>query len=139
MARVSKSIRDQVFRRANGCCEYCQTQAAIVIVMNVEHITPIASGGGDDLDNLCLSCPSSNSAKLDFVTGIDPETGEEAALFNPRTQNWHEHFAWSEEFDHIEGLTIIGRSTIARLRMNREEIVLARQRWVKVGWHPPKD
>ncbi len=60
-------------------------------------------------------------------------------LFNPRTQVWPEHFAWSEEGDLIVGLTPTGRATVVALNLNRPSLVKARQLWVSVGWHPPKD
>ena len=35
MARVAENLRRQVFERAQGICEYCQTQQLIVINMHV--------------------------------------------------------------------------------------------------------
>ncbi len=106
--------------------------------MEVDHITPESVGGATNLDNLCLSCVGCNGFKLAFQSAVDPETGEEASLFNPRSQPWTEHFAWSEDGTRIVGLTPAGRATIARLRMNRERVVEARRLWVTAGWHPPR-
>ncbi len=36
-------------------------------------------------------------------------------------------------------MTPVGRATIAALNLNRPSLVKARQAWVAVGWHPPKD
>jgi hypothetical protein len=44
---------------------------------------------------------------------------------------------WSEDGLYVIGVSLIGRVTIARLKMNREAVVNARRRWVKAGWHPP--
>jgi hypothetical protein len=79
-----------------------------------------------------------NGFKLDFQSGIDPETEQEARLFNPRVQDWHDHFRWSDDGLRVNGLTAVGRATIARLRMNRDALVNSRRRWVEAGWHPPQ-
>jgi hypothetical protein len=58
-------------------------------------------------------------------------------LFNPRTQIWTEHFAWSPDGTLIIGLRPIGSATAAALRLNNEFIVVARRFWVEAGWWPP--
>ncbi|APR84404.1 Hypothetical protein A7982_09753 [Minicystis rosea] len=60
-------------------------------------------------------------------------------MFNPRTQRWNDHFAWSADASHVEGSTPTGRATVIALRMNRPTIVAARARWARVGWHPPEE
>lgn len=139
MTRVSGRMRRQVTSRARGRCEYCQTQQAIVVSMEIDHILPESAGGKTTLSNLCLACIGCNGFKLDHQSGFDAQTGQETPLFNPRTQNWHEHFAWSADSALVIGLTPTGRVTIERLRMNREMIIAARRLWVDAGWHPPKD
>jgi hypothetical protein len=71
------------------------------------------------------------------VDAIDPLTGEKVPLFNPRTQRWDDHFAWSADAIRVEGMTPVGRATVVALRMNHATIVAARARWVRSGWHPP--
>ena len=102
--------------------------------MQVDHIDP---QGGDVLENLCLSCWNCNSSKHKVTMGIDPETGESVALFNPRIHVWAEHFTWIDGATRVYGLSAIGRATITRLRMNRPAIILARRRWAEGGYHPP--
>jgi hypothetical protein len=138
MPRISKILREQITRRANGLCEYCQTSQDIVIEMEIDHIVPVSAGGTDTAENLCLTCVSCNHFKRDFLAGNDPLTEEEARLFNPRTQSWHEHFEWQQGGISIAGLTPTGRATVERLRMNREVIIKARRRWIKARWHPPE-
>jgi hypothetical protein len=138
MTTILDRIRRAVSERAQGCCEYCQTQQAIVIVMEVDHINPVSEGGQTVLDNLCFSCPTCNGHKLSAVTAVDPQTHEEVPLFNPRNQNWDEHFEWSEDKSVLIGLTSAGRATIHRLQINDPEIVKVRQRWIQASWHPPQ-
>ena len=65
---------------------------------------------------------------------IDPESNEQAELFNPRTQNWQDHFRWDR--DLAVGLTPTGRATIAALKMNRPLIVAIRGEERIRGRHP---
>lgn len=47
-------LREQVYERAKGCCEYCRTcEVNTGQTMQVDHIDP---DGGNNLSNLCLSC-----------------------------------------------------------------------------------
>ena len=136
---MSKSLRQKtrqlVYDRAHGCCEYCQTcEVNTGQVMQVDHINPQGAGHSD---NLCLACWSCNNYKRNATMAVDPELGQEVPLFSPRTQLWTDHFGWEYGATWIRGLTPSGRATIARLKMNRPALVLARQRWVKSGFHPP--
>lgn len=129
-----QTIREFVYSRARGCCEYCQTcEINIGQALHVEHINP---SGGDYPDNLCLACPNCNLSKAAAIEAVDPASGAEVALFNPRQQDWADHFAWDESFAVILGVTSVGRATVARFKMNRPRIVLARRRWVQAGLHP---
>jgi hypothetical protein len=47
---------------------------------------------------------------------MDPETGEVVRLFNPRLDQWAEHFELRDI--RITGLTATGRATVSLLRMN---------------------
>lgn len=139
MPSMPDDLRVLVTERARSRCEYCQTQQDIVVDMTIDHIRPRIAGGTDEAENLCLCCAGCNSRKQDHVTGIDPETITETPLFNPRTQNWQEHFRWSLDGVEVIGLTPVGRATVARLKLNRPQLLIARRRWVSVGWHPPED
>lgn len=129
------AIRQRVYTRADGCCEYCRTcEANTGQTMQVDHIDP---DGGDELENLCLACWNCNNHKRQATHDLDPETAEPVPLFNPRTQLWDEHFAWAGGAIYVRGLTPTGRATVARLKMNRPALVIARSRWVEAGYHPP--
>jgi len=65
---------------------------------------------------------------------IDPDSGEEVPLFNPRVQQWAEHFRWEKEI--ILGLTPVGRATISALQLNRPLIVAIRIEEAIRGRHP---
>lgn len=137
MARVAAGIRQQVYERASAQCEYCQTQQKLVVIMQVDHIIPLAAGGATALDNLCLSCVSCNSSKRDYLFGVDPDTGLDTPLFHPRRQRWASHFRWSDDGLRIIGLSATGRATINRLKMNGWAVVVSRREWVAMDKHPP--
>lgn len=124
-----------VHERARYCCEYCHTcQSIIGQAMHVDHIDPI---GEDSLDNLCLSCPNCNLSKSQAIEAVDPLSRETCRLFNPRQDGWLEHFRWAKAGIEIEGITAIGRATVARLKVNQDRILVSRAYWVHSGLHPP--
>lgn len=59
---VSKSLRFQVFRRDNHTCRYCG-RTAPEWPMRIDHVIPVALGGGDDPANLVTSCADCNAGK----------------------------------------------------------------------------
>jgi hypothetical protein len=105
-----------------GRCEYCgllQAQAPLAS-FHVEHVVARQHGGGDDVENLAHACYHCNLHKGPNLAGIDPQTGTMTALFNPRSDNWAEHFGtWGSS---IVGLTPTGRVTVLVLAMNSEEM-----------------
>ena len=103
-AYIPVEVERRVRTSAENRCGYCLSPQHLVMArLEIEHIIPLSKEGGNEESNLWLSCPLCNRYKSDKTTGIDPETGEVTALFNPRTQSWSEHFRWSED-----GLQIIG-------------------------------
>ncbi|MGI2902671.1 HNH endonuclease [Tolypothrix sp. VBCCA 56010] len=137
---IPESLRNKIANSDKGRCCYClTTEANSGITMTHEHIQPVSKGGETTFENVCLACRSCNEFKGDATEAIDPLTGETMFLFNPRTQKWSEHFAWSADGTRVEGLTAIGRATICGMRMNNAVIIVARSRWVICGWHPPSD
>jgi 5-methylcytosine-specific restriction endonuclease McrA len=142
MARpqIARALREKVATDAGYRCGYCLTpQAYTAMPMHVEHIVPIAAGGPSTEDNLWLACPLCNGHKGRQTHAIDPESGDTVPLFNPRSQSWQEHFAWSEDGTLIVGSTPVGRATVVALKLNNQYLVQARRRWVAAGWHPPTE
>ncbi|HLB45740.1 MAG TPA: HNH endonuclease signature motif containing protein [Anaerolineales bacterium] len=137
---IPKPLREKVAEEAGRRCGYCLTAESIVgAPMEIDHIIPQSLGGLTEEENLWLACSLCNDHKGDRIAALDPVTDEIVRLFDPRRQNWNEHFAWTPEGDQIVGLTPVGRATVIALNLNRPSLVNARQAWVSVGWHPPKD
>lgn len=137
---ISAELKTKIEQLDHRRCCYCLTsESNSGIPMTFDHIQPVSKGGLTRFENLCLACRSCNEYKSNQTEAIDPLTGEITSLFNPRQQQWSDHFVWSPDGTKIEGLTAIGRATVTALRMNNTVIVAARSRWTISGWHPPKD
>jgi hypothetical protein len=137
---VPAALRRRIAAQAGRRCGYCLTAEGIAgTPMEIEHLVPEALGGGTEEDNLWLACPLCNRHKASRISAEDPASGQVVPLFNPRAQEWGEHFSWASSGTRIIGLTAIGRATVAALDLNRQVLVTARMRWVAAGWHPPRD
>lgn len=123
---MDAETRRLVRERAKGLCEYCRLPQAAqpFSTFHIEHIVPRKHGGTDDLENLGIACERCNSFKGPNLTGIDPDSGKIERLFDPRHQEWAEHFALRGVL--ILGLTPIGRTTIEVLKMNEQRRVQLR-------------
>lgn len=127
----------QVALRAEHRCEYCHAPEAVFnFPFEVEHITPVALGGSDELSNLALACRSCNLRKAAHRSGLDPASQAVVLLFHPRQDLWEEHFRATAPSGEIEGLTAIGRATVTRLQMNHETQLAARKQWLRLDFFP---
>ncbi|MBC8448448.1 MAG: HNH endonuclease [Chloroflexi bacterium] len=139
-AYIPVELRQQIRADAGRRCGYCRSPEVLTgMPLEIEHIIPEAAGGLTVRENLWLACHRCNEFKGDRTHAVDPFTGERVVLFNPRTQRWREHFAWSPDGTLIVGLTPCGRATVVALRLNNEYVVEARCFWVEAGWWPPAD
>lgn len=59
---LPKKLRFEVFKRDSFTCQYCGRMAPDV-VLEVDHIVPVAEGGTNDIMNLITSCHDCNSGK----------------------------------------------------------------------------
>lgn len=137
-SRIPPQMRKVVAKRANYCCEYCWSQEKFSPdSFEVEHPIPKSRGGSNTLQSLAWSCGGCNRHKGTKLEGRDPVTGELIPLYNPRTQNWSDHFQWSDNFAVVIGITATGRATVNELKLNREGVVNLRRVLYEMGEHPP--
>lgn len=135
---ISDTLRQQVIKDAQYCCEYCKTSSRLTgTPLVMEHILPRSLGGLDERENLAASCYRCNEFKGAKTHAVDPETSQLVELFNPHKQRWTDHFMWVNGGTHLTGLTATGRATVLSLRLNNENLVAARAIWIDIGWHPP--
>jgi hypothetical protein len=127
-----------VIERARDRCEYCQlSQAGQEATFHIDHVKPLAAGGETALENLALACVSCSLRKAARESAIDPESGQEVRLYNPRVDVWSGHFRWDGV--RLVGLTATGRATVEALAMNRPLILAIREEEAAVGRHPPTE
>ena len=136
--KIPEDIQNQVRQRANYLCEYCHaSEQWQYVTFTIDHVIPLTTSGVDTLDNLALACFHCNRKKSGKTTAIDPQSGTEVPLFNPRQYSWNEHFIWSVDGLLIIGLTPIGRATVTALALNRKRVINIRAADKAVGRHPP--
>ncbi len=114
---IPTALRNLVYERADGCCEYCLISEAVSFAKHqIDHIIAEKHGGLTIAENLALSCTICNKYKGSDIASIDNETGAIVPLFNPRKDVWREHF--NIENGTFIGLTPNARATIRLLQIN---------------------
>lgn len=127
MAYISATLRQYVEKRASLRCEYCLLDSSLSFFSHeVDHIIAVKHGGKTEESNLALACWRCNRYKGTDLGSFDPQTNTFSFLFNPRLQNWLEHFIFEEAT--IVGLTPEGRTTSNLLQLNSDERLTERRR-----------
>ena len=94
---IGDKLRFEVFKRDKFMCQYCG-QKAPDVVLNVDHIKPVADGGNNGLLNLVTSCRGCNSGKsdrlLDDASAVSTSRAQADTLQERRQQiqmlaDWH--------------------------------------------------
>lgn len=77
---ISKTVRFEVFKRDGFACQYCGAHPPDAI-LEVDHINPVANGGGREEDNLvtaCFNCNRGKGARL--LSAVPLSLAEKAAM-----------------------------------------------------------
>ena len=69
---MSKKLRFEVFKRDGFVCQYCGA-APPGAVLEIDHIDPVSSGGGDEEGNLVTACFDCNRGKAARDLSVAPE------------------------------------------------------------------
>ena len=105
-----------------------------IIGYEIDHIIPIKHGGNNLLENLAWACAICNYYKgTDVGTFLLPAM-DLIRFFNPRIENWDEHFEVSGAL--ILPKTQIGDSTVKILRLNHVDLIVEREMLVNAGLFP---
>jgi len=75
---ISKRVRFEIFKRDSFTCQYCGATPPAVI-LHIDHIDPVASGGKNNIDNLITSCQACNLGKGAVSLTSIPKTLKEKA------------------------------------------------------------
>ena len=116
------SIRFEVFKRDGFTCQYCGNQPPAV-VLEVDHIIAVASGGTDDIENLLTACFGCNRGKgalaLDALPADSRERIEEKREAAEQLREYNAYLeALREEEDDI--ITDLGLAWYNRFHPARE-------------------
>jgi len=132
---VSAARRREVRERAGKQCEYCfMPDSEPLFPHEPDHIIALKHGGKTVSNNLAYACFECNRAKGSDIASLDPATGGLTPLYNPRTQQWTEHFRLNGPI--IEPITPEGRVTVALLRLNQAARVAIRDNLMREGRYP---
>ncbi len=64
-AKMSDSLRYDVLKRDNFCCQICGATAEDGVKLHVDHIIPVSKGGKTEMSNLRTLCERCNLGKSD--------------------------------------------------------------------------
>jgi HNH endonuclease len=92
--------------------------------------------GANDEANLALACRSCNLRKGNRISGVASDSNTEVRFFQPRQNQWNEHFQVDTESGLVMGITAVGKVTVENLEMNSTAQVSARQLWIRLGLFP---
>jgi hypothetical protein len=133
---MEQTLRDLVWQRAGGQCEYCQMpQQFDLLPFQIDHIIARQHRGRHVPDNLALACLACNNHKGPNIAGIDHATGGIVRLFDPRKDIWAGHFAWHGP--ELVGLTAVGKATVYVLGINLRYRRELRRGLIIEGVFPP--
>jgi hypothetical protein len=132
---ISRALRLFVAERAAHRCEYCLLHEDDSHTPHqVDHIISIKHGGSSEPQNLAYVCLRCNLWKGTDVAAIDERTGRLVRIFDPRRQDWRDHFA--HRGTAIEALTEEGAATIRLLKLNFDKRLDERRLLIAAGRYP---
>ncbi len=70
---IGKKLRFDVFKRDGFVCQYCGSHPPSV-VLEIDHINPVAKGGKNNLENLLTACFNCNRGKRDTPLSVVPQS-----------------------------------------------------------------
>lgn len=84
--QIGKKLRFEVFKRDGFTCAYCGATPPSVI-LQVDHIHPVADGGTNDSDNLITSCQPCNIGKgANLLSKIPATLQQKAAMIKEQEE-----------------------------------------------------
>ena len=133
--KIPAAIRTIIAERAGYRCEYCRSsEEDSVNAFEVDHIFPIKHGGPTSLENLAYTCIVCNRQKGSDMATSEYPSRQFVPLFNPRTDNWLEHFGFDDGV--IIARSEIGAATIKVLDLNHVERIMERRLQTESGSYP---
>lgn len=128
---ITKKVRFEVFKRDSFKCQYCGRSSPDVI-LEVDHIVPVAEGGDNSILNLITSCRDCNRGKsktlLSDLTAVERQQKHLEDMNAIKEQSemmieWRKELMLIEERqidaldEHISKMTGYGMSDVGRRNM----------------------
>lgn len=130
---VSEKLRLQVELRAAGACEYCRIAIEDTYFGGeIDHIVSLKHRGKTEFENLALACQPCNRNKGSDLGSISETSKTLIRFFNPRTDDWSEHFRVNAKAE-VESLTEIGAVTTFIFGFNDLERIAERKGLIEIG------
>jgi len=104
---ISKRVRFEIFKRDKFTCQYCGATPPKV-VLHIDHIMPVASGGGNEDLNLITACESCNQGKSDKSLNVVPASlQDQMATAKERQEQVKEYNRFLIELREAETQSVI--------------------------------
>ena len=134
---INTELRQTIANRAKQLREYCLiAEANTFYGCEVDHIISVKHGGSSDADNLAYACALCNRAKGSDIGSISA-SGEFTRFFNPRIDQWSEHFRLDGSL--IQPLTTIGEVTTRIFGFNDSARLHERDEMIRFGKYPSEE
>lgn len=121
---ISKKVRFEIFKRDGFKCMYCGAHPPSVL-LHVDHIKPVADGGGNEDDNLITACEPCNLGKgARLLSNVPTDLESKAAMV-------------AEREAQIDGFQAVMASKRTRLEAGAWEVVnlfLPNEKTVSRDW-----
>ena len=105
---ISKALRFEVFKRDRFTCQYCGRKAPEV-VLEVDHLIPVAEGGENELLNLVTSCFDCNRGKgkkkLSDTTAVTKQRAELERMAE-RQEQAKMMVQWKKEMNELDDMLV---------------------------------
>ena len=132
---VPVALRQLVKTRAKSLCEYCLIREEDTYFgCQVDHIISEKHGGATQESNLAYACSYCNRNKGSDIGSIVWETRRFCRFFNPRVDQWADHFRLDDV--RIAALTSIGEVTAYILDFNHIDRLIERTELATLGQYP---
>lgn len=137
---LSKKTRFDVFKRDGFVCQYCGAHPPTV-VLEVDHIQPVAQGGGNEMDNLVTACFDCNRGKSDRTLSDVPQSLQDKAaeVLEREAQIKGYQAAMNKKKSRIEEEGELVREVYERFNkgytLNEKSMVMVRLFIEKLGVH----
>lgn len=105
---LGKKTRFEVFKRDKFTCQYCGSKAPDA-VLHVDHLHPVAKGGGNDILNLvtaCQECNAGKSARLIDDSSVVERQRAQMEILETRREQLQMMLTWRDELERVKADTV---------------------------------